>query len=109
MSIFNTGRNQPFFRMFGRRRNNRGGWWLSLLGLGIGAATFGLSRYQKNGKMMRPIQNLMQQFRQNNAQNANPMPNKAAFAEFAQEITPNKQNSQEIAPNQQKNQTNKSK
>lgn len=107
MTLFNTGRNQPFLRMFGRRRNNRNGLWLSLLGLGIGAATFGLSRFQ-NGKMRRPVQNLMQQFRQN-TQNANPMPNKTAFAEFAQEIAPNKQNSNEMAPNQQKNQTNNSK
>lgn len=106
MTLFNTGRNQPFLRMFGRRRNNRNGLWLSLLGLGIGAATFGLNRYQ-NGKMMRPIQNLFQQFRQNNAQNANPMPNPTAFAEFSQEIAPNKQNSQGTALNKQQNQTNK--
>ncbi|MBS4189507.1 hypothetical protein KHA94_04675 [Bacillus sp. FJAT-49705] len=71
--------------IFGRRRNNRGMILASLLGLGVGAAAFGLSR-NRNKNMMNPLQNIM-----NNLQTPfnRQVPN-AALTEFAKEITPNK-------------------
>ncbi|WP_228460322.1 hypothetical protein [Cytobacillus dafuensis] len=71
--------------MFGRRRNNRGMIWASLLGLGVSAAAIGLSR-NRNRNMMNPLQNIM-----NNLQTPlnRQVPN-AALTEFAKEIIPDK-------------------
>lgn len=81
-----SGRRQTLFNMFGRRRNNRGMMWASLLGLGVSAAAYGLRR-SRNKNMLQPLQNLMSNFRfQKSAQ----MPNMAGLTEFSKEIIPNK-------------------
>jgi hypothetical protein len=83
--LFNIGRRQNILKMFGRRRNNRGVIWASMLGLGITAAAYGL-RGNRNRNMMRPIQNVMNNIR---TQTAGNMPNVAAITEFAKELVPN--------------------
>lgn len=81
-----SGRRQPLFNMFGRRRNNRGMMWASLLGLGVGAVAYGLRRNQNINKMQ-PFQNLMSNFRfRKSAQ----MPNIGGLTELSKEIIPNK-------------------
>ncbi|MBU9714064.1 hypothetical protein [Evansella tamaricis] len=49
--------------MFGKRKNNRNGLMMSLVGIGIGAAAVGMMRGRQNNNgngnsnMMQPIQN----------------------------------------------------
>ena len=38
LTPLNTGRRQNRFKMFGRKRNNKGMMWASLLGLGVSVA-----------------------------------------------------------------------
>jgi Na+(H+)/acetate symporter ActP len=83
-ALLNTGRKQNIFKMFGRRRNNRGMMWASLLGLGVSAAAYGLRKNQ-NRDMLRPVQNVMNNIR---TQTAGNMPNVAAITEFAKELIP---------------------
>ena len=64
-ALLNTGRKQNIFNMFGRKRNNRGMLWTSLLGLGVSAAAYGLRRNQ-NRNMLRPVQNVMNNIRNTN-------------------------------------------
>jgi hypothetical protein len=54
-ALLNTGG-----RRNGRKGNNRGMMWASLLGLGVSAAVYGLRR---NRNMMRPVQNAMNNIR----------------------------------------------
>lgn len=84
-ALFNIGRRQPFYNVFGRRRNNRGMMWGSLLGLGVSAAAYGIRR-SRNRNLMQPIQNLMNKTGMGNVQK----PNMAGLTEFAKEIVPNK-------------------
>jgi hypothetical protein len=72
--------------MFGRRRNNRGMVWASILGLGISAATYGLSR-NRNKNMLSPVQNIMKNFQYRNIAQT---PNMANLTEFSKELVPNK-------------------
>jgi hypothetical protein len=85
-ALFNIGRRQPLLNMFGRRRNNRGIIWGPLLGLGISAAAYGLSR-NRNKNMLRPLQNLMNNSRMEKSVQK---PNLAGLTEFAKELVPNK-------------------
>ena len=84
-ALLNTKRKQNIFKMFGRKRNNRGMIWASLLGLGVSAAAYGLKRNQ-NRNMLRPVQNVMNNIRMRTTGN---MPNVAAVTEFAKELVPN--------------------
>ncbi|MGJ7922371.1 hypothetical protein [Neobacillus sp. LXY-4] len=70
---------------FGRRRNNRGIMWASLIGLGMSAATYFMGRNQNRNDRTTKLQGLMQNFQQ--TKNAG-MPNFAGLTEFAEEITP---------------------
>ena len=81
-ALFNIGRRQPLLNMFGRRRNNRGKMWGSLLGLGIAAAAFGLGR-NRNRNMLNPLQNMMNNFREEKSVQ---QPNMAGLTEFAKEF-----------------------
>src|SRR4051794_7803543 len=72
----------PFFNMVGKKRKRRGTMWASLLGLGISAAVFGLTR-GKRKNMVQPIQNLVQRFTPKT--NLNNM-NNTALAEFSEEL-----------------------
>lgn len=85
-ALFNMGGRQNILNMLGRRRNNRGMIWASLLGLGVSAAVYGLRRTQ-NRNMTNPLQNLMNNFRFNNALQ---MPKMANLTEFSEELVPNK-------------------
>jgi hypothetical protein len=81
------GRSKNLFNMFGRRRNNRGIIWASLLGLGVSAAAYGLRR-NGNGNRSVPIQNFMSNFRM---QNDGQIPKMAtSLTEFSKDLTPNK-------------------
>jgi hypothetical protein len=84
-ALLNTKRKQNIFKIFGRKRNNRGMVWASLLGLGVSAATYGLKRNQ-NRNMLRPVQNVMNNIRMRTTSNR---PNVAAVTEFAKELVPN--------------------
>lgn len=84
-ALLNTQRKQNIFKIFGRKRNNRGMVWASLLGLGVSAAAYGLKRNQ-NRNMLRPVQNVMNNIRMRTTSNR---PNVAAVTEFAKELVPN--------------------
>ncbi|MFK9092566.1 hypothetical protein [Bacillus salipaludis] len=81
----NIGGRQPFFKMFGRRRNNRGIMWGSLLGLGLSVAAYGLGR-NGNKHMGRPIQNLLNNLGKGKTTLS---PNIAGLTEFSKELFPN--------------------
>lgn len=83
-----TRRGLNILNMFGKRRNNRGMIWASLLGLGVSAAAYGL-RKNRNMNIQQPIQNIMNRVR---SSTAGPMPNMAALTEFSEELIPNQDN-----------------
>ncbi|AIE59758.1 hypothetical protein [Bacillus methanolicus] len=85
-ALFNKGRRQPFLNRFIRRRNNKGVMWGSLLVLGISAAVFGLGR-NRNKNMVRPIQNLKNNFRM---EKGSQKLNLTGLTEFAKELIPDK-------------------
>ncbi|TKH00663.1 hypothetical protein FC682_23980 [Peribacillus simplex] len=85
-ALLNTGRRQNILKMFGRKRNNRGMMWVSLLGLGVSATAFGLGR-NRNRNMLRPVQNVMNNIR---TRTAGQMPNATAITEFSKELVPYK-------------------
>jgi hypothetical protein len=85
-ALFNIGRRQNLLNMFGRRGNNRGIMWVSMLGLGVSAAAYGLRR-NRNRNMLSPVQNLMNKFR---FRNTDQMPKMANLTEFSNELVPNK-------------------
>ncbi|MDQ0243382.1 hypothetical protein J2S09_000918 [Bacillus fengqiuensis] len=91
--FFNTKRSRQLLNMFGRRRNNRGVMWASLLGIGASAAAYGLGRNRGNNGMGSAIQNAVKNSGLNNLQRVVPMPNKRAYAEFAEEMSPNQNQS----------------
>ncbi|XJZ28936.1 hypothetical protein ACF5W4_09180 [Bacillota bacterium Lsc_1132] len=84
-ALFNTGRRQPLFNIFGKRRNNSGMVWGSLIGLGLSAAAFGLTR-NRNRISFRPFQGLMNNPQMGMVKNQN----MAGLTEFAKEMVPNK-------------------
>jgi hypothetical protein len=72
----------PFFNMFGVKRKSRGTMWISLLGVGISAAVFGLTRGKRNNIAV-PFQDVVQSFTPKT--NLNGMSN-TALAEFSEEL-----------------------
>lgn len=72
----------PFFKMFAKKRKNRGAFWASLLGLGISAAVFGVTK-GKRKMTAQPIQNMVKNFTPKN--NINMMDN-SALTEFSEEL-----------------------
>ena len=73
---------KPFFNMFGKKRKSRGALWASLLGVGISAAVFGLTRGKRNNIAV-PFQDVVQSFTPKT--NLNSM-NNTALAEFSEEL-----------------------
>jgi len=73
---------QPFFKMFARKRKSRGAMWASLLGIGISAAVFGVSKGKRRDIAL-PIQNMMKNIAPKT--NLNLMDN-AAITEFSEEL-----------------------
>lgn len=73
---------KPFFNMFGKKRKSRGAMWASLLGVGISAAFFGLTRGKRNNIAV-PFQDVVQSFTPKT--NLNGMSN-TALAEFSEEL-----------------------
>lgn len=84
-TLLNIGTSRPFLNIVRRRRNNRGIIWGSLLGLGVSAAVYGLTRNQ-NKKTFQPLQNIMNNSRMGIFQ----VPKMAGLTEFAKEFVPNK-------------------
>jgi hypothetical protein len=84
--LLNTGRRQNMLKTFGRKRNNRGMMWASLLGLGVSAAAYGIGK-NRNSNMLRPVQNVLNSIR---TRTAGQMPNAAAITEFSKELVPDK-------------------
>jgi hypothetical protein len=73
---------KPFFNMFGKKRKSRGALWASLLGVGLSAAVFGLTRGKRNNIAV-PFQDVVQSFTPKT--NLNGMSN-TALAEFSEEL-----------------------
>lgn len=73
---------KPIFNMFGNKRKSRGTMWLSLLGVGISAAVFGLSRVKRKNNIAVPFQDVIQSFTHKNNLNLN----NTAMAEFSEEL-----------------------
>ncbi|MCP3738061.1 hypothetical protein [Rossellomorea sp. BNER] len=92
--LFNSRQGKNLLKMVGRKRknNNKRMMWASLLGIGASAAAYGLGRNQNNSntntntKMMRPVQNVMNNLR---TRNTGQMPSMANLTEFAKEVAPN--------------------
>ncbi|MGZ4159930.1 MAG: hypothetical protein ACXVNF_03905 [Neobacillus sp.] len=73
---------RSFFRLFRQKRNNRGAMWASLVGLGISAAVFGVTRGKRTVNAL-PLQNLVKNFKPKADLN---MMNNAALTEFSEEL-----------------------
>jgi hypothetical protein len=73
---------RSFFRLFRQKRNNRGAMWASLVGLGISAAVFGVTRGKRTVNAL-PFQNLVKNFTPKTDLN---MMNNAALTEFSEEL-----------------------
>ena len=73
---------QPFFNMFARKRKNRGAMWASLLGIGLSAAVFGVTKGKRKDLAL-PIQNVIKNLAPKT--NLNQMDN-AAITEFSEEL-----------------------
>ncbi|MEC2309613.1 hypothetical protein [Bacillus atrophaeus] len=82
-------------------KRNRGIMWVSLLGLGVSLVTIGL-RKKNNQNMLQPIQNLVNNFKQNNLKTSIPISNST---EFSNELTTNIFKTQNN-PNNEKNNIN---
>jgi hypothetical protein len=72
---------KPFFNMFGKKRKSRGTMWVSLIGVGISAAVFGLTRGKRKNSTQ-PFQDVVQSFQPKNNLNLN----NTALAEFSDEL-----------------------
>jgi hypothetical protein len=72
---------KPFFNLFGKKRKSRGTMWVSLIGVGISAAVFGLTR-GKRKNIVQPFQDVVQSFTPKNNINLN----NTALAEFSEEL-----------------------
>jgi predicted histidine transporter YuiF (NhaC family) len=70
---------QPFFKMFAKKRKNRGAIWASLVGLGLSAAVIGVTK----GRGKIPIQNIAKNLTSKN--NSNRMDN-AGLTEFSEDL-----------------------
>ncbi|MEH7076761.1 hypothetical protein [Neobacillus drentensis] len=73
---------QPFFKMFARKRKSRGAMWASLLGIGLSAAVFGVTKGKRKDLAL-PFQNVLRNFTPKT--NLNLMDN-AAITEFSEEL-----------------------
>ena len=73
---------QPFFKMFARKRKGRGAIWASLLGIGLSAAVFGVTKGKRKDLAL-PFQNMVKTFAPKT--NLNLMDN-AAITEFSEEL-----------------------
>ncbi|WP_066061857.1 hypothetical protein [Neobacillus soli] len=75
---------QPFFNLSAKKRKRRGTMWASasLLGIGLGAAVFGVTRGKRKDFAL-PFQNVVKNFSQK--ANLNLMDN-AALTEFSEEL-----------------------
>jgi hypothetical protein len=73
---------QPFFKMFAPKRKSRGTMWASLIGLGLSAAVFGVTRGKRRDLTV-PFQNVMKNF--SSKTNLNLRDN-AAITEFSEEL-----------------------
>lgn len=83
--LFRLAGKQNILNLFGRRRNNRGLLWASLLGIGVSAAAIG---FKRNGsiKLPDPVSKVMSNVKKPDISQFTQL----ALAEFAKEITPNK-------------------
>ncbi|MDQ0976471.1 hypothetical protein QFZ31_006349 [Neobacillus niacini] len=72
---------KPFFNLFSKKRKSRGTMWVSLIGVGISAAVFGLTR-GKRKNIIQPFQDVIQSFTPKDNMNFN----NTALAEFSEEL-----------------------
>jgi LPXTG-motif cell wall-anchored protein len=93
-SILNTKKTQNFFRMFGKKKNNKGTISATIVGLSLaGAAVFGLVK-RRNNDSIQPIKNMDSLIETLNIGKNGQMPNLAALAEFSNELLPAKKENQ---------------
>jgi hypothetical protein len=79
----------PFISLFMPKRKSRGAMWASLIGLGLSAAVFGVTK-GKRRDIVRPLQNAARPL-QNAVRSITPKTNidlmdNAALAEFSEEL-----------------------
>lgn len=74
-------KKQPFFNLFKKKRRTNGTFWVSLLGLGISAAVFGITKGKRKETTL-PFQSIVKNFTQ---RNVNKMDN-TALTEFSEEL-----------------------
>ncbi|MGG5254185.1 hypothetical protein ACQYAD_11885 [Neobacillus sp. SM06] len=82
-SLFKFASRQPFFKMFSRRRNNKGAMWASLIGIGISAVAM-LTRNKGQKKV--PSINFQNLMKNNPLKTSSPNISDAALAEFSEEL-----------------------
>jgi len=78
---------QPFFKLFTPKQKSRMPFWASLLGLGLSAAVFGITRGKRRDFAL-PFQNVMKNFSEKTnfpSLNVNVNDN-AALTEFSEEL-----------------------
>ncbi|MDQ0197853.1 hypothetical protein [Neobacillus ginsengisoli] len=73
---------KAFFSLFGQKRKSRGAMWASLIGLGVSAAVFGVTRGKRSVNAL-PLQNLVKNFTPKTDLN---LMNNAALTEFSEEL-----------------------
>ena len=73
---------QPLLKMFPRKRKSRGAMWASLLGIGLSAAVFGVTKGKRRDLAL-PFQNIIR----NVAPKTNlSLMDNAALTEFSEEL-----------------------
>lgn len=70
--------------------------WTSLLGVVASAAAYGLGRNRNNNGMGNAIQNAVKNSGLTNLPQVVPMPNKRAYAEFSDELSPNQSPTEDV-------------
>jgi len=73
---------QQFFNLFKRKRKSRGAMWVSLFGLGISAAVFGITKGKRKDSAL-PFKNMINTFTPKSDIN---FMNTAALTEFSEEL-----------------------
>ena len=73
---------QPIFKMFAKKQKNRGALWASLLGLGISAVVYGVTKGKRKIPTL-PFQNMVKNFTPGNKIN---LMDNSALTEFSDEL-----------------------
>lgn len=76
---------QPFFKLFTPKQKSRMPFWASLLGLGLSAAVFGITRGKRRDFAL-PFQNVVKNFSEKTNFPSLNVNDNAALTEFSEEL-----------------------